>query len=191
MNHAAIIRDAIERHGEGPGDVLLPLVYEDLRILAAAKMRKESGNQTLQPTALVHEAWLRVSANATMTWENRAHFFASAARAMRRILIEQSRKKSRLKRNPDNAAALLDQGADVAPGDHVLMIHEALRRLETEDPSAAEIVLLKFFGGMGPEDIALMTGKSLRSVERHWKLARVKLYQFIQEDGFTRNDPLT
>lgn len=164
---------------------LLPLVYGELRRLAAARMMKESPGQTLQPTALVHEAWLRLVGKGDCSWQNRAHFFGAAAQAMRRILVDRSRSRAALKRRtPEHGAAdMLLQPTE----DHILMIHESLKRLEAEDPDAARIVLLKFFSGLGSEEIAQMSSCSVRSVERQWTLAKARLYQMIREEGFHRD----
>ncbi|WP_035612031.1 ECF-type sigma factor [Haloferula sp. BvORR071] len=165
---------------------LLPLVYEELRRLAAARMMKELPGQTLQPTALVHEAWLRLIGKGECSWQNRAHFFGAAAQAMRRILVDRSRSRAAIKRRATEDAP----GSDMLTNpteDHILMIHESLKRLEQEDPEAARIVLLKFFSGLGSEEIARMNSCSVRSVERQWTMAKARLYQMIREEGFHRD----
>lgn len=161
---------------------LLPLVYEELRRLAAARMRRESALQTLQPTALVHEAWLRLG-GSQVSWENQAHFFAAAARAMRRILVERARSSDAMRRRSGEKLPEVAGGLDAEPGSRILMIHEALKRLEKEDPDAASVVMLKFYSGLGNEEIARMSGKSVRSIERRWTLAKARLYKMIREDG--------
>jgi len=165
---------------------LLPLVYQELRRLAAARMLRETPGHTLQPTALVHEVWLRLVGDPELSWENRAHFFGAAAQAMRRVLVDRSRRKAALKRQAadQQAAAPGEDPAAPEPEDHILMIHESLKRLEREDPDAAHIVLLKFFSGRSSTEIARMCGSSVRSVERRWTLAKAKLYQMIRDDGF-------
>lgn len=171
------------REGFLPSERLLPLVYDELRRLAASKLRSESAGHTLQPTALVHEAWLRLAGQGECSWENRAHFFGAAARAMRRILVDHARRKAARKRDAGGALPLLEAGAaEEGPGEHVLMIHAKLELLEKEDAEAAEIVLLKFFSGLGSREIAKMTGRSVRSVERSWTLAKARLYQLIREE---------
>lgn len=117
-----------------------------------------------------------------MSWENRAHFFGAAARAMRRILVDHARRKQARKRDAEGADLLL-AAEPGGPGEHVLMIHAKLALLEDENPEAAEIVLLKFFAGLGSQEIASMLGRSVRSVERRWTLARARLYQLIREDA--------
>lgn len=171
------------REGHLPSERLLPMVYDELRRLAASRMVGESSGHTLQPTALVHEAWLRLEGGGEGTWENQAHFFGAAARAMRRILVDRARRKSAIKRQLGDPLA--DFSADRHPeqDDHILLIHESLARLEKEDPEAAEIVLLKFFSGLGSKEIARLTGSSVRSVERCWTLAKARLYQMIREEA--------
>ncbi|MDB6079256.1 MAG: polymerase subunit sigma-24 [Akkermansiaceae bacterium] len=185
----ADIFDRMNRGDDQAADSLLPLVYEQLRRLAASKMRNESGSQTLQPTALVHEAWLRIAGDSAGTWQNKAHFFNAAAQAMRRILVDRSRTKSALKRQPRHDLFVLESGAEIEPGDHILMIHEALNRLEIEDADGAQIVILKFYSGLTTAEIAKMSNRGIRSVERHWNLAKIRLYQILSEDGFGGNSP--
>jgi RNA polymerase sigma factor (TIGR02999 family) len=176
--------------GQLSSEQLLPIVYEELRRLATSRMARESAGHTLQPTALVHEAWLRLSGDGGVAWQNRAHFFGAAALAMRRILVDRSRRKAADKRQ----AGELDPSLGVddlmvpEPGNHILLIHESLNRLEEIDPVAARIVLLKFFSGLGSDEIARMTGSSVRSVERQWAVAKARLYQMICEEGFHRED---
>jgi RNA polymerase sigma factor (TIGR02999 family) len=162
---------------------VLPLVYEELRRLAAARMSREASGNTLQPTALVHEAWLKLVHDGGRTWENRAHFYRAAAIAMRRILIDRARQKSSIKRaggwhridiaNLDLAAA--------SPDDHLLLIDESLQCLEREDPESAEVVMLKFFSGLTNKDTARTLGISEATVERRWAFAKIRLFQMIRE----------
>ncbi|HWD20458.1 MAG TPA: ECF-type sigma factor [Verrucomicrobiae bacterium] len=162
---------------------LLPLVYDELRRMAAARMAGEGGGQTLQPTALVHEAWLRVFAGEERRWQSRGHFFGEAAEAMRRILIERARRKSRLKRGGDWQRVDFE-GWDLAaaePDDAVLIINEALERLEAADPDRARIVVLKFFGGLTNAEVAESLGVTERTVERQWAYAKAWLLQNIRE----------
>lgn len=172
----------IRDEGLMPSERLMPLVYDELRRLAASRMMGEAQGHTLQPTALVHEAWLRLEGGNENTWENKGHFFAAAARAMRCILVDRARRKSASKRRTEERFP--DFTSDILPerDDHILLIHESLARLEKEDPEAAEIVLLKFFSGVGSKEIAIMTGSSVRSVERCWTLAKARLYQMIREE---------
>ena len=167
---------------------LLPLVYEELRRLAAGQMAKEAAVQTLQPTALVHEAWLRLAGTEGILWQNRAHFFGAAAQAMRRILVERARSRLAVKRRSASggAAGSVGEGAEPEPADHILLIHESRDCLEEEDPEAARIVMLKFFSGLGSAEIARMEGCGTRTVERRWTFAKARLYQIIRSAGFSR-----
>jgi RNA polymerase sigma factor (TIGR02999 family) len=173
--------------GIGAGDAqaaerLLPLVYEELRRLAAARMAREAPGQTLQPTALVHEAWLRLAGDRPQTWQNRAHFFSAAAEAMRRILIQNARRKARLKRGGGQQRFDIDtlELAGAAPDDKVLQVDEALERLEAQDPEKARVVVLKFFGGLTDREAAASLGVTERTVERHWAYAKAWLFQAIR-----------
>jgi len=175
---------AASRGEAGAAESLLPLVYDQLRRLAAARMARESAGQTLQATALVHEAWLRLVKEGERNWENRAVFFAAAAEAMRRILIENARRKSRLKRGGGGMARVVLTEidlADSAPDDRILMIDEALQRLETQDPEAARLVVMKFFGGMTNQEASANLGVTERTVERRWAYAKAWLLSAIQE----------
>lgn len=161
---------------------LLPLVYDELRRHAAVRMAHEPPGQTLQPTALVHEAWLRLTKDDAQVWQNRAHFFGAAAEAMRRILIENARRKARLKRGGGQQRLDLDdlELAGATPDEKILLIDEALERLQTEDPEKAKVVLLKFFGGRSNQEVAEMLGVSERTVERHWAYAKVWLFESVR-----------
>ena len=180
---------SILNSGDGDGrwssEQLLPIVYEELRRLATARMAQESLGHTLQPTALVHEAWLRLTGDREVSWQNRAHFFGAAALAMRRILVDRSRRKAAGKRQAGETRPSLGINDLMVPepGNHILMIHESLNRLEQSDPVAAQVVLLKFFSGLASDEIARMLGTSTRSVERQWTVAKAKLYQMICEEG--------
>ena len=176
------VLQAIQRGDGQASEELLPLVYGELRRLAAARMAQEAPGQTLQATALVHEAWLRLVDTGDRTWENRAHFFAAAAEAMRRILIENVRRKSRLKRGGGQLRVDIDELnlATTAPDDKILLMDEALERLEAEDPEKARIVILKFFGGLTNQDVAKSLGVTERTVERHWTYAKTWLFQNIR-----------
>jgi RNA polymerase sigma factor (TIGR02999 family) len=162
---------------------LLPLVYNELRRLAAARMQSEAEGQTLQPTALVHEAWMRIFGKGDRRWQNRGHFFGEAAEAMRRILIERARRKSRLKRGQGWVRLDIDGVALAAatPDDKVLLINEALEHLEEEDPQRAKVVVMKFFGGLTNQEVAKILGVTERTVERQWAFAKAWLFQSIRE----------
>ncbi len=181
MNNVTLILQAVGRGERQASEELLPLVYEELRRLAAARMARESAGQTLQPTALVHEAWVRLVEDGSRTWENRAHFFGAAAEAMRRILIERARRKGRIKRGGGQQRIDLEN-VDVAaalPDDKILLLNEALERLRAEDPETAQVVVLKFFGGLTNEEIVQTIGSSDRTVRRQWNYAKAWLYDCI------------
>ena len=185
MSDITLILESVGRGERQATEELFPLVYEELRRLAAARMAKESAGHTLQPTALVHEAWLQLVGAGGRTWKNRAHFFGAAADAMRRILIDNARRKSALKRGGDqNRVSLEDLEITTAtPDEHVLLIDEALQWLEKEDATKARIVSLKFFGGLTNEEVAESTGTSLRTVNREWVVAKIKLFRWIEQQN--------
>ncbi len=185
MSDVTQVLEAIGRGERQASRDLLPLVYEELRRLAAARMAQEAAGQTLQPTALVHEAWLQLVGAGERTWENRAHFFGAAADAMRRILIDKARRKSTLRRGGGRERLDIDglALATASPDDTVLLIDEALERLEKEYPEQARIVVLKFFGGLTNTEVAETLGIGERSVERHWACAKARLFRWIREQG--------
>lgn len=159
-------------------DQLLPLVYDELRQLAARKMAHEAPGQTLQPTALVHEAWLRLGGDGQPSWQNRAHFFGAAAEAMRRILIDRARSKARLRHGGDLQRLDIEE-VNIAiedADDTVLAVHEALNKLASQDALKAEIVKLRYFVGMNHQEIADALGIAEPTVRRHWAFARSWLY---------------
>ncbi len=157
---------------------LLPLVYDELRRLAAARMAREPPGHTLQATALVHEAWLRLVGPNPVQWNGRGHFFGAAAEAMRRILLERARKKARLRHGGHLQRADLDQVtlATRDSDDVILAVNEALEKLAAESPQKAEIVKLRYFGGLEHAEIAEALGVSEPTVRRHWTYARSWLY---------------
>jgi RNA polymerase sigma factor (TIGR02999 family) len=158
---------------------LLPLVYTELRKLAAAKMARELPGQTLQPTALVHEAWLRVSGPGHTNYQNRAHFFAAAAEAMRRILIDNARRKHAARHGGGQLRVDLEEADIAAPAndEQLLAVHEALDKLTAEDPAKAELVKLRYFVGLSVEEAAEVLGISTPTVKRHWAYAKAWLYR--------------
>ena len=170
--------------GNAVSQELLPLVYKQLRQLAAARMAREMEGQTLQPTALVHEAWLRLQSNSLPVWRNRAHFFGAASEAMRRILIERARRKLRLKRG-SRAEHVSIENVDVAqtePDERILLIDEALTRLNATDPELARIVTLKFFGGLTNAEVAETLGVTERTIYNKWTFAKAWLLKNIREE---------
>ena len=182
VSDVARILDAAQRGDPRAGEQLLPLVYEELRRLAASKMANEAPGDTLQPTALVHEAWLRMGGDAQPDWQNRAHFFSAASEAMRRILVENARRKLRLKRGGGAERVELHESAIQAPAEEekLLQVHEALNALAAEDPQKAEIVKLRFFVGLDHGEIAALLGVNEKTVRRHWEVAKLRLFQNIQ-----------
>jgi RNA polymerase sigma factor (TIGR02999 family) len=151
--------------------------------LAGSRMANELAGQTLQPTALVHEAWLRLVKDGDRTWQNRAHFFGAAAEAMRRILIERARHKSRLKHGGGQARLNIEdlELAQTTPDDKVLMVDEALARMKEEDPELERIVVLKFFGGLSNAEVAESLGLATRTLDRQWAYAKAWLFRYISE----------
>ncbi len=182
MNDVTRILEAVRQGDARAAEELLPLVYEELRQLAAAKMAHQPPGQTLQATALVHEAYMRLAAGARDQWENRAHFFRAAAEAMRCILIENARKKSRWKRGDRLERVALD-GLNLAsetPPDTLLIVHEALERLAAEDAPRAELVRLRYFIGLTHAEAAKVMGLSEPTVKRYWDTSRAWLLREIR-----------
>ena len=183
MNDVTRILNALEGGDSQAAAELLPLVYDELRRIAAHKMAAESPGHTLQATALVHEAWLRLVGPEDHAWQNRAHFFAAAAEAMRRILVEHARRKQSQKRGAGAEHDSLEK-ADLiilsAPADELLAVHEALDTLAKEDPQAAELVKLRYFVGMTMEQAATAMNLSKRTAEGIWTYARVWLHREIR-----------
>ena len=185
MSEITQILQAVGRGEARASEELLPLVYDDLRRHARVQMARESAGQTLQPTALLHEAWLRVVGDGERQWQNRAHFFGAAAEAMRRILIENARRKSRLKRGGDQLRVDLDhiELAATTPDEKILLINDALEQLQTQDPEKARVVVMKFFGGRTNQEVAESMAVTERTVERHWAYAKAWLFQAIRAQG--------
>ena len=176
---------AVERGGEKSSECLLPLVYEELRRLAVAKMSGEPENQTLQPTVLVHEAWLRLTVPGEVQWQNRGPFFGAAAEAMRRILIEKARRRQAAKRGGGWERLDLDhvEIATETEDDTLLAVDEALEKLVGIDSKAAELVKLRFFGGLTLEEAGKTLGLSERTAKRYWAFARAWLYQELRRQA--------
>ena len=184
MSEITLVLQAVGRGESLASEELLPLVYDELRQLAAARMAHESAGQTLQPTALVHEAWLRLVTEGDRTWQNRAHFFRAAAQAMRRILVDRARHKSSIKCGGGQERLNIEDLdlAAATPDDKILLIDDGLARLEAEDPSSARVITLKFFGGLTNKEVAKTLGVTERTVEREWAYAKACLYEMIQEE---------
>lgn len=184
MSAITLMLQAVGRGESRASEDLLPLVYDELRHLAEARMSHESAGQTLQPTALVHEAWLRLTAQGDRTWQNRAHFFRAAALAMRRILVDRARHKLSLKSGGKRERVDIENVdlAAASPDDKVLLVDEALNKLEAEDPETARIVSLKFFGGLTNLEVAKSLSVTERTVERQWAYAKACLYNIIQKE---------
>lgn len=178
------ILSAAESGDPKAAEELLPLVYAELRRLAAHKMAGEAPGQTLQPTALVHEAWLRLTGDASAKFQNRSHFFAAAAEAMRRVLIDNARRKQSQKRGANLERVDLDDVDVAARADDttLLLIDDALAKLAREDPPSAELVKLRFFAGLTNEQAAQALGISERTAKRYWTFARAWLYAELRRE---------
>ncbi len=186
MTDVTRILSAIEQGDASATERLLPLVYEELRKLAAAKMAQEAPGQTLQATALVHEAYMRlVDVEKARRWDSRGHFFAAAAEAMRRILVEQARRKGRLKRGADFVRHDLDDVDVTAPAkpEEILVIDEALGKLAAKNEMAARLVNLRYFAGLTVHEAAAALGVSSRKANQIWAYARVWLLAEIGENA--------
>ena len=182
MNDVTRILNSVQQGNPKAADELLPLVYEELRKLAAVRMAREAAGQTLQATALVHEAWLRLTKDQDQKWDGRGHFFAAAAEAMRRILVERARGRRRLCHGGGQERADLAEVEVpvVVEDEKPLQVNEVLGELEVEDATQAQIVKMKFFMGMKVEEIATALGVSDKTVQRHWAHAKAWLFQRIR-----------
>ena len=179
MTELTVILQQLEQGNPQAADQLLPLVYEELRKLAAQKMARESPGQTLQATALVHEAWLRLGGDAQPAWENRGHFFAAAAEAMRRILIDNARRKQ-TRRHGGGAQRVNLDGLQLAADlddEQLLALSEALERFAAHDARKAELVKLRFFVGLTNEEAARVLGVAEPTAKRDWAYARAWLFR--------------
>jgi RNA polymerase sigma factor (TIGR02999 family) len=183
MSDVTGILDRAQQGDAKAAEELLPLVYEELRKLAAHKMANEAPGQTLQPTALVHEAWLRLTGNAHLGWHGRGHFFAAAAEAMRRILVENARRKQRLKHGGSLQRMDLTKldVALTAPEEHLLAVDEALDKLAARDPLGAQLIKLRFFTGLSNVEAARMLDIPERTAKRTWAYARAWLYEELKK----------
>jgi RNA polymerase sigma factor (TIGR02999 family) len=186
MNEVTRILSAVEHGDPHAAEQLLPLVYDALRQLAAQKLAQEAPGQTLQPTALVHEAYLRlVGTGEGQHWDSRGHFFAAAAEAMRRILVDQARRKRRPKHGGDRRRVRLEEALSVAEtrDDEILALDEALTRFAAEEPAKAELVKLRFFAGLTGAEAARALGISEATADRYWAYARVWLFSELHDAG--------
>lgn len=182
MSDVTRVLDSIEAGDPHAAEQFLTLVYEELRQLAAQMMASEADGQTLQPTALVHEAWLRLLGQGEQSWQNRRHFFSAAAEAMRRILIERARRRLRQKHGGGLAKVNLDDVNLAATVDDptLLRVNEALDKLQCVDPQAAELIRLRFFAGLSNVAAAELINLPERTAKRTWAYARAWLYEEIQ-----------
>src|SRR5262245_6443500 len=185
MSDVTRILSAIEQGDPHAADQLLPLIYEELRKLAATRLAQEKPGQTLQATALVHEAYLRlVDSEKAQHWNSRGHFFAAAAEAMRRILVDQARRRHAHKRGGQREREELHESDIAAPADieEILAIHDVLDQLAATDPVAANLVKLRFFAGFAMEEVAQALNLSVRSAYDVWAYARVWLHRRLRAD---------
>lgn len=184
LGEITLLLQQVEAGDTHAAERILPLVYDELRKLAAAKMAREAAGQTLQPTALVHEVWLRLGADQQPSWQNRAHFFAAAAEAMRRILIENARRRHTLR----HGGGIEKVSADATPleiaspeaDDELLLLHDALDALARHDPRKADLVKHRYFTGLELAEIAEIMQISERTAKRDWAYARAWLFNTIQ-----------
>jgi RNA polymerase sigma factor (TIGR02999 family) len=185
MNEVTRVLNAMALGDDSGSAGLLDSIYGELRKMAAGKMAGERSGHTLQATALVHEAYLRL-AGGEGNWASRGHFFGAASEAMRRILVENARRRAAAKRGGGQAATALDEnlhGLPVPADDRLIQVHEVLDELEAEDPLKARIVKLRFFVGLGHDEIAALLGLNEKTVRRHWELAKVWLYRAIRDES--------
>jgi len=189
MSDVTRILNAIERGDAKATDELLPLVYEELRLLAAQKLSHEPPGQTLQATALVHEAYLRLIGDEPQSWNSRGHFFAAAAEAMRRILVENARRKRELKYGGARQRVNLEPDGLLADGfsEDMIALDEALTRLADHKPQVAEVVRLRYFAGLTLAQISEILAISRRTADSYWAYARAWLYRELAQ--FDRNEP--
>jgi RNA polymerase sigma factor (TIGR02999 family) len=185
MSEVTRILNAIERGDAKAADELLPLVYEELRKLAAHKMANETPGQTLQPTALVHEAWLRLVGSANPKFEGRAHFFGAAAEAMRRVLIDRARRKRALRHGGARQRVNVEEVeiSAAVEDDQLLAVNDALEKFAAQDKAKAQLVKLRYFVGMTIEEAAQMLGISEPTAKRWWTYSRAWLYNEINKSN--------
>lgn len=189
MTSSADITEILVRASQGSRtamDCLMPLVYDELKRLAGGQLRGERADHTLSATALAHEAYLRLVDQTRVNWQNRAHFFAIASRSIRRILVDHARSRGRQRRGSGNRPLPLEEALDVPesfPDERLLALDEALDLLAAEQADAAEVVALRFFGGLTVSEVAEVRGVSASTVERQWRFARAWLYRRLSEEA--------
>jgi len=189
MSDVTRILNAIEQGDDKAANELLPLVYEELRLLAAQKLSHEPPGQTLQATALVHEAYIRLVEAKDQNWHSRGHFFKAAAEAMRRILIEKARRKQRLRHGGGRQRVDIDD-ADlpiVESPDDLIALDEALAKLSEQEPLKADLVKLRYFAGLTAEQVAEALNIAKATADRYWAYARVWLFNEIRRSGYEKN----
>jgi RNA polymerase sigma factor (TIGR02999 family) len=191
MSEVTEILNAIEAGQPKAADQLLPLVYEELRKLAVIHMANEKAGQTLQPTALVHEAWLKIAGDGREHFANRRHFFKAAATAMQQILVDNARRKQRIKHGANLVGEELHESriAMSVPSEELLAVNDALATLGLEDPQAAEVVRMRYFVGMTVPEIAVALDVAPRTVDRHWSFARAWLKRTIRSSLSSSGGP--
>jgi len=182
MSEATSMLDAIAKGDAEAPAALLELVYEELRRLAASKMSRQTPDQTLQATALVHEAWLRLIGDQTRRFEDRTHFFAAAAEAMRHILIDRARRRRAVRHGGEYERVPLEEDMLASHDDdeQLLALNDALEKLEFKHPIGAQVVKMRYFAGMGNEEIAELIGVSLSTVKNYWVSSKAWLYREIK-----------
>jgi RNA polymerase sigma factor (TIGR02999 family) len=182
-HEVTLLLSALSSGDEQAGEKLIPLVYDELRRLARSYMRRERTDHTLQATALVHEAYLKLVEQRSTNWQSRAHFFGVAAQVMRRILIDHARGHLRQKRGGEYEKVVLDEGLIFSPEQsaELLAVDEALKRLARRDERQARVVELRFFGGLSVEEAAAVLGISPKTVKRDWSVAKAWLYAELKE----------
>lgn len=184
MSEITVLLAAVARSDGFASEELLPLVYDELRRLATSYVAGEAAGQTLQATALVHEAWLRLVHTEDRTWQNRTHFFRAAAQSMRRILVDRARRKLSLRRGGQfEQVPMEDTDIEAAVADdRILLVDQSLERMEREDPESARVIVLKFFGGLTNREVAENLGLTERSVERQWAYAKAALVDMVKQE---------
>jgi RNA polymerase sigma factor (TIGR02999 family) len=183
MSDVTRILESLAKGDPTAANELLPLVYQELRKLAAHKMAGQAPGHTLQPTALVHESWLRLAGNEPGRFAGRAHFFAAAAEAMRHILIDSARRKLAVRNGGGQVRVDIEKVeiASLADDDELLAVHEALDKLQVEDPQKAELIKLRYFVGLTFEEAADVLGISVATAKRHWVYARAFIYEEVKK----------